>query len=192
MKKRVGIFGGTFDPVHSGHVRAVQSFLASGLVDEIWVVLTPFPPHKASGLDRTSFEHRLNMLRLAFDEMNNVKVSTVESELPQPSYTFRTLQHLKREFPDTLFFLCLGEDSVETFHSWYHYRDILEKYTLLAVRRPGSDMNDSRPEVLEKTIFVDHESKKVSSTAIRNSGSGLDERVPDRVAEYIRENELYT
>lgn len=192
MSKRVGLFGGTFDPAHSGHVQAVHSFLASDVIDEIWIIVSPYPPHKEDDRERTSFEHRVTMANIAFEGMAKVKVSTVENELPRPSYTYRTIQYLKKKFPGNIFFLCVGEDSVESFHEWYRYKEILKECTLLAVSRPGSKMSKARDEVLEKTVFVDHDPVDVSSTAIRKKETDPEEQVPDRVGEYIKEHKLYS
>ncbi|WP_158278643.1 nicotinate (nicotinamide) nucleotide adenylyltransferase [Rhodohalobacter mucosus] len=192
MKRRVGIFGGTFDPVHSGHIEAVHSFLESGLIDEVWVMLTPDPPHKRHRSKHTPYKHRLRMLELAFSETERVKICTLERELPQPSYTLQTLQHLTTTYPDTRFFLCLGEDSVSSFHTWHRYRDILSDFSLMAVKRPGSDAVEAEDEVLEKTIFLEHKPVDISSTAIRQNGSDMEQMVPDTVAAYMEEHELYT
>ncbi|MDX1590796.1 MAG: nicotinate (nicotinamide) nucleotide adenylyltransferase [Balneolaceae bacterium] len=190
-KKRVGIFGGTFDPVHTGHIEAVHSFLSSHLIDEVWVVLTPDPPHKSESPDRASFQHRLEMLKLAFDGMARVKISTIEKELSRPSYTLQTLQVLSTKYPGHRFFLCIGEDSVSSFHDWHRYKDILNDYSLIAVKRPGSDAEKAQPDVLEKTIFVEHKPVDVSSTGVREGKSGIMEKVPDEIASYIKEHELY-
>ena len=191
MKKRVGIFGGTFDPVHSGHIEAVNSFLDSHLIDEIWVMLTPDPPHKSPNPHRASYQHRLAMLNLAFQGVDNVQISTIENDLSKPSYTLQTLQYLSGKYPENHFLLCLGEDSVHSFHAWHRYKDILKDYSILAVKRPGSDAEKARPEVLEKTIFVEHKPVDVSSTVIRGNESGNQNMVPDAVAAYIQEHELY-
>lgn len=191
MKKRVGIFGGTFDPVHSGHIEAVNSFLDSHLIDEIWVMLTPDPPHKSPNTHRASYQHRLAMLKLALQGVDNVQISTIENELPKPSYTLQTLQYLSGKYPENLFFLCLGGDSVNSFHAWHRYKEILKNYSILAVNRPGSNAEKARPEVLEKTIFVEHKPVNVSSTAVRGNESRNQSMVPDAVAAYIQEHELY-
>lgn len=192
MNRRAGIFGGTFDPVHSGHIEAVQSFLSSGLIDEIWVMLTPDPPHKRHKNNHTPYNHRLQMLKLAFQGINNVRISTIEKELPQPSYTLQTLSHLTKTYPDTRFFLCLGEDSVSSFHTWHRYRDILKDLSLLAVKRPGADVKEASEDVLDKTIFLEHKPVNISSTAIRQNESDLEQMVPDNVAAYIEEHQLYS
>lgn len=194
MNKRIGIFGGSFDPVHRGHIEAVQSFLNSELLDEVWVLLTPEPPHK-SGETQTEWSHRLNMLKLAFDDMERVDISTIERDLPQPSYSHQTIEHLQQEYPDHTFFLCLGEDSIQYFDTWHRYRDILDLVSLIAVNRPGSDASGVNPGVLERTIFTGHRPLDLSSTGIRQQRQSDDHikptQLPERVDRYIREHNLY-
>jgi nicotinate-nucleotide adenylyltransferase len=190
--KRIGLFGGSFDPVHNGHIEAVNSFLESGLIDEIWILLTPAPPHKPDQ-KKTDFEHRYNMLKLAFQESDNIKISNLEKDLPKPSYTLQTILHLKAQHPDKTFFLCLGEDSLQSFHKWHKYDEILKECTLLVVDRPGSDHGDVDSDILEKSIFVDHKSMNISSTEIRRaSNSSTRMKLPDEVLSYIQKNNLYT
>ncbi len=190
--KRIGLFGGSFDPVHNGHIEAVGSFLNSNLVDEVWILLTPDPPHKAEQ-KKTDFKHRYEMLKLAFQESDRIKISDVEKELPKPSYTLQTIHHLKFQHPDYTFFLCVGEDSLQSFHKWYKYDEILKECSLMVVDRPGSDHSRVDPEILERTIFVAHQPMDISSTEIRETSdfSSLQD-LPEEVHNYIQKNKLYT
>lgn len=190
MKKRVGIFGGSFDPVHVGHIEAAHSFLESGLIDQLILLLTPEPPHKTDR-KKTVYAHRLKMLEIVFKNHQNVIISNIEQSLPKPSYTLRTVEHLYENNPDTLFFLCLGGDSITSFHTWHRYTEILKRCTLLAVERPGFDKEKADQGVLEKTIFVDHKPLDVSSTYIRKNRSKQSDRLTDSVAEYIDQHNLY-
>jgi nicotinate-nucleotide adenylyltransferase len=191
LKKRVGIFGGSFDPVHYGHIEAVRSFISSGLVDEVWVMLTPDPPHKKNKI-QAAYDNRLEMLNIALSNISGVKISEVEQQLPKPSYTLQTLKHLKEKHPDYMFYLCLGEDSITHFHEWFKFHEILETCNLLAVERPGFDSSGTDPKILEKTIFLDHKPYDVSSTKIRKTGNTQARfDVPEKVAEYIHKHKLY-
>jgi nicotinate-nucleotide adenylyltransferase len=191
LGNRVGIFGGSFDPVHSGHVEAVNSFISSGLLNEIWVMLTPDPPHK-KGKSKAPYTDRLAMLKLAFEEMDSVVVSTYEKDLPAPSYTLQTLKHLGEQYPDNTFFLCLGGDSVSHFHEWYRFEEILDICSLIAVQRPGSDPEHADPRVLEKTIFVEHTPLDISSTGVRSANSAMGHHLPESVEHYINKHNLYS
>jgi nicotinate-nucleotide adenylyltransferase len=189
LAARIGIFGGTFDPVHNGHLRAAHSFLESGLIDEIWVLLTPDPPHKTDR-SQADYSHRLEMLKLAFSRLDKVHINTVEKELSSPSYSLKTIQHLKKTYPDHTFFLCLGEDSIRHFHIWYKYREILKLCSIIAVERPGFDSSNVEKSILERTIFAEHVPMKVSSTQIR-SEDNIAPHVPKPVADYIKKHKLY-
>ena len=192
MEKRVGIFGGSFDPVHNGHTGIVKSFLASRLVDEILVLLTPDPPHK-NPQTQAGFNHRLAMLKLAFGEMGNVRISDLENRLPKPSYTLQTIEYLQREYPETTWYLCIGADSLAAFHTWHRYKDIIDKITLLVAERPGFDHSKIDPAILENTIIVKHTPIEISSTHIREKtrAATSSPSLPEPVAGYIREHRLY-
>lgn len=194
--KKVGIFGGSFDPVHIGHVHLAQSFLASGLIHKLLVLLTPAPPHK-QGREITPYADRLAMLNLAFKDFEDVEISTIEQQLPSPSYSLQTLEYLQNTHPGTLFYLCMGEDSLVQFHKWYKYREILNRSDLIVAERPGYDRSSVSDEILESAIIVDHQPVDASSTEVRKSlewQSNLNEderQLPDSVRKYIDEKGLY-
>ena len=195
-KKRVGIFGGTFDPVHTGHVALARSFLNSELIDTLLVTLTPEAPHK-QGQDKTSFDDRLAMLNLAFGEIENAEVSTLEKQLPSPSYSLQTIKYLQNSHPNTLFYLCMGEDSLVHFHKWHRHREILKLVDLIVAERPGYDRHSVSDDILESVIMVDHHPVDASSTRVRQGlqeqSHGIDKEtdLPDRVRRYIDEKGLY-
>jgi len=192
MRDRIGIFGGSFDPVHNGHISVIKSFLNSNLLDRVSVMLTPYPPHKKSDL-QTSYQHRLNMLEIAVKNLEYVSISDLETRLPQPSYTLQTINYLKEIEPDNLFFLCIGEDSIVNFNKWYHFEEILEKVTLVVAERPGFNKRRADPKILERTIFVEHKPVDISSTEIRENESGKNENaVPAEVEMYIQKHSLYS
>lgn len=190
MEARTGVFGGTFDPVHNGHVQIVQSFLQSGLLDEILILLTPDPPHKSQA--NAGYNDRMEMLRLAFLGMERVRISDLETRLPTPSYTLRTLKYLNKNHPKTRFFLCIGGDSLATIHEWYHYKEILELVPLVVAERPGSDYSNVDTEILNRTVFVDHKPVDLSSTEVRKTRFGNRSlQLPDKVEKYIQKHRLY-
>lgn len=190
MKKRIGVFGGSFDPVHNGHIHIVKSFLQSGVIDELLITLTPDPPHK----DRTTqapYRHRYRMLELAFAGLDHVRISDLEQSLPAPSYSLQTIQSLKASDPACQYFLCMGEDSLESFHTWHRYREILAEVSLLVAARPGSSADSVAKEILEKTIFVSNIEIDISSSTVRG-GDADEHALPEPVAEYIRTHNLYS
>ena len=190
---RIGLFGGAFDPVHVGHLRVAESFLNSHLIDELHLLPTAYPPHKKNQKS-TSFHHRFRMLQIAFSGYDNVVISDIENRLPKPSYTLQTIEFLQGQHPENLYFLCIGEDNLATFHKWHKYETILQKVTLLVASRPGTDSSSQSKEILERVIFIDHPEIEVSSTDIRNqkhlrkSGQSL----PESIIAYIQRHNLYT
>lgn len=192
---RIGLFGGTFDPVHNGHLSIADSFLQSGKIDQLWVLLTPFPPHKTDE-NHASYSNRLNMLREAFDGKENITILTIEKDLPKPSYSFNTIQYLKQvNDPDIEFFFCIGEDNLVKFHTWKFHEKILEEAGLLVARRPGADHSHVKNYILESTIFVNHEPLELSSSKIKesiNEDGKLKKMLPQKVLDIIRQEALYT
>lgn len=194
MRKRTGVFGGSFDPVHSGHIQLAQSFLKSGLIHQLLILLTPDPPHKEKG-GQTPYENRLDMLKIAFSGMAQTIVSDLERELLAPSYTLQTIRHLQKKEPETFYYLCMGEDSLINFHRWYEFEEILKAVPLLVAERPGYNAADVDPSILESVVFVDHKPVKESSTEVRNkwiSGSDSDVNIPAGVARYMDKHNLYS
>lgn len=194
MSRRVGLFGGTFDPVHKGHLSIAKSFLDSGMIDELWVLLTPYPPHKQEK-NPTDYQTRLKMLEAAFSDMGKVKINTIENSLPKPSYSVQTIRHLKSEHPDKTFLYCMGEDSLAKFHTWKFYDEILEECELLVAQRPGVSHEGTQEKILAHTHFVSHTPLDISSSDIRNGASNKEsvrEMVPEQVALIIENEQLYS
>lgn len=192
--ERIGIFGGTFDPVHNGHLAIAESFLKSNHIDQLWVLLNPDPPHKKEE-QFASYAARLQMLQAAFASMDEVMVSDLETTLPRPAYTVRTLRYLHDHYPGKTYYLCIGEDSLHTFPTWYEWREILTYCTLLVARRPVEQDPSLPALVLEHTVFADHQPIKVSSSDIRKrlaSGEPVDDLVPGPVRNIIEQQHLYT
>ena len=193
MSVRIGLFGGTFDPVHNGHISIAESFLNSGLIDELWVLLTPYPPHKQKA-DQTSYELRLQMLEKAFSGISDASIKTIENELPKPSYSVQTIQHLKEKHPEKTFYFCMGEDSLAHFNTWKYYKKILEECKLLVARRPGESHLEVEELILSRTLFVDHTPLDIASSRIREKvkqQESILELVPESVAKVIEKEQLY-
>jgi len=193
MPKQIGLLGGTFDPVHFGHISIAGSFLESGHIDELWILLTPLPPHKQQN-NYAGYKTRLRMLEAAFAGMDNTQISTVEYELSRPSYTINTIRHLKKEYPDINFYFCLGEDSLQKFHTWKFYEKIIGEVKLLAAKRPGAAHESVSDEILQQTLFIEHEPFDISSSQIRKKvkeGLTIDHCVPEGVLKIIEKEQLY-
>ncbi len=190
--KKVGLLGGTFDPVHNGHIEIAKSFIGSGYIDELWILLTPYPPHKIDK-KHVSYEKRLLMLENAFND-HEFKILSIEKDLPKPSYTYRTIKVLKKENPDYRFFFCLGEDSLTKFHTWKHFDKILEEAELLVAKRPNFDHSSVETTILKKTTFVEHQPIDISSSSIKsniNDELYLKSYLPSSVHSVIEKENLY-
>ncbi len=123
-KQSVGLLGGSFDPVHNGHLSIARSFVESSYISYLWLLLTPESPHKTQQ-EFTDYDLRFEMLSRAFKDDDNIVVSDVEKRLPPPYYTLQTLQHVTAQHPDKKFYLCMGEDSLVHFHTWHKWHNIL-------------------------------------------------------------------
>jgi nicotinate-nucleotide adenylyltransferase len=119
-QKKIGLYFGTFNPLHIGHLTIANYMVEFSDLDEVWLVVTPHNPHKTKStlLDDT---HRLSMVRIALEDYPKLKASNVEFELNQPNYTVNTLVHLKEKYPDLSFSLIMGEDNLKSFHKWKNH-----------------------------------------------------------------------
>lgn len=193
-RQAVGLLGGSFDPVHNGHVAIAKSFLDTKFISKLWILLTPEPPHKTEKA-LCNYEYRLKMLRAAFLDINDVEIKDIENKLPRPSYTIQTLEHLTAKYPDTKFYLCVGEDAIGDFTEWKDWKKILDLCELLVARRPSFDVKNLDSTLVDKIHFVDHHLIDISSTEIREriaEGKDISALVPDKVHKIIRKANLYT
>lgn len=191
--KHIGIFGGTFDPVHNGHLAIADSFLNSDTIDELWIMVTPESPHKQDQ-KVTAFSTRLLMTRTAFSDNSSVLVRDDELSLPKPSYTWRTLTYLRQRYSDKQFSLCLGEDSLASFDTWFKFEQIIEHTSLLVARRPDSADIPDLPKNAD-IHYVSHEPVDISSSEIRervHDGKKVSDLVPNDVLDIIIKQDLYT
>lgn len=190
-KTRTGIYGGSFNPVHNGHIRLARSFLVGAGLDEVWFMVSPQNPLKShdSLLDDAV---RLDMVRLALADEARLVACDYEFSLPRPSYTWNTLQALSREFPDREFVLLIGGDNWRHFDRWYHHDDIMRNYDIAIYPRPGSEVDEvSLPS---SVTLLDTKLIDISSTQVRRmvkNGEDISPFVPVSVAEKIRREGLY-
>ena len=190
MKKRTGIYGGSFNPIHLGHVSLAKALAESSLVDEMWLLVSPQNPFKANA-NLLDDETRLRLTRLAVSDVPGVEVCDREFFLPRPSYMFNTLTALSREHPDREFVLVIGADNWERFPDWYRSSDILAAYRVIIYPRPGFVL----PDVPKGITIADTPLLDISSTAIRrriaNDPDYDGEGLPPAVWKEIKATGLY-
>ena len=188
-KIKTVIFGGSFDPIHIGHLSLASAVVESGLASEVWFMVSPQNPHKE--LQKLTDESvRLEMVRLAIDGNEHFKASDFEFNLPRPSYTINTLMSLEKSFPDREFMLLVGADNWEKFDRWYRHDEILERYGIIVYPRDNSAV----PLLPDGVIWLSAELHDVSSTQIRGlvaNGHSIAGLVVLPVEEFINRNNLY-
>ena len=174
---RTGIFGGSFNPIHNGHISLARQLRERAGLDEVWLMVSPQNPLKQAS-DLLDDEKRMQMARLALENEPHIIASDYEMHLPKPSYTWNTLQALSKDYPDREFVLLMGGDNWALFDRWYHAEDIKKNYRIVVYdRTPGE------PD------FID-----ISSTEIRErikAGKGIRRLVPKAVADLILKEKLY-
>ena len=190
--RRTGIFGGSFNPVHYGHLRLARYFVAAGLMDEVWLMVSPQNPLKQrDALLDTSL--RLELARAAVVCYPGVTVSDFELGLPLPSYTWRTTESLCSAFPDRAFSLIVGADNWQRFGRWARHDELLRRYPLYVYTRPGFPVDAATltPTVhlFEAPLFP------YSSTQVREQiarGGDLSAMLPPQVVDLLVSRGIYT
>jgi len=187
MKTRIGLYFGSFNPVHTAHIQMAQTFLDAAQLDEIWWVLSPQNPHK-SPLILAPFHHRCNMLKLALKELP-FSVCEIENQLPFPSYTIHTLHTLNMQFPDVAFILLMGEDSWNALPTWKQGDEIERDFEIFVYKRfENTSLRMGRYHLLNAPLL------DMSSTKIREGIQQRDLQIAGLlpvVKQYIEENKLY-
>lgn len=190
-KKTIGLFFGSFNPIHVGHLIIANSMLENGPLDKVWFVVTPQNPLKPSKGLLHEFD-RFDMVKAAIEDNYKFEASDVEFHLPKPSYTAYTLAHLSEKNPDKKFVLIIGEDNLANFSRWKNYEHILEGYQLFVYPRPRVTNSDLKRHVNVK--MVDAPVLDISATFIRNHIKGnksIKYLVPESVEHLIQSKGFY-
>jgi len=198
----VGVFGGTFDPIHLGHLILAEQAREQGRLDQVWFVPAPHPPHKDDEVI-TRFEQRIEMLALALAGNPAFQINEIEKERSGPSFTVDTLAELQRRHPEHDFFLLVGSDSVNDLHKWHEPLRLLQQAGLITMVRPGHALPTAdelrarlgcpadtplRLEIIH-TPLIDISSSDLRSRAAQ--GRSLRYLMPRAVETYIHDKRLY-
>jgi len=190
---KIGLYFGTFNPIHIGHLTIANHMAEYSDLDQIWFVVTPQSPFKvkASMLDN---HQRLEMVFRATKEYDKLRPSDIEFGLPQPNYTINTLTYLQEKHPDYEFALIMGEDNLKSFHKWKNYELILENHHIYVYPRLSEGVIETQFDKHPKIHHVDAPIMELSSTFIRNSikkGKNVRPMLPEHVWEYLDEMNFY-
>jgi nicotinate-nucleotide adenylyltransferase len=191
---KTGLFFGTFNPVHKGHI-AIAKFMAEKTdLDEVWMVVSPQNPFKKNE-DIISDTYRLEMLEIAIAGMKKIKVCDEELRMPKPSYTINTVEQLIKQAPHTSFVLIMGEDNITFFNKWKDYKKLINLCEIYVYPRASGEKCGSFNYLENKKIKkFDFPLLPVSSTKIRNmisTGGQASEFLPNRILQYIIKRNLY-
>ena len=188
----IGLFGGSFNPIHNGHVRLAKALLQEAGLDEVWFMVSPQNPFKQNQqlLDDNK---RFRLVQIALKDEPHLKACNFEFNLPKPSYTWNTLQALQEAYPEDQFTILIGGDNWAAFDKWYRYEDILQRYPIVVYPREGSEVTGFEFQVpnikIVKTPLIN-----ISSTQIRQriqAGKSVRGLVPTGVAMVLEQEHLY-
>jgi nicotinate-nucleotide adenylyltransferase len=189
---KIGLFFGSFNPIHIGHLIIANYMAYNTDIDEVWLVVSPHNPFKLQS-DLVHTYDRLEMARLATDEAERVCVCDIEMSLPRPSYTIDTLSALKEKYPKDEFALIMGGDNLKTFNKWKNYEAILKDYSIYVYPRDGQDLSEWSE--YSNIHITDAPQMDLSATFIRKSiadHKSVRYFVHDKVLEFIERKSLYS
>ncbi len=197
MTKKIGLYFGTFNPIHMGHLIIANHMVEFSDLDEVWLVVTPHNPHKKK---KTLLQdhHRLAMVQIAIENYPKLKASNIEFGLPQPNYTVNTLAHLEEKYPNRNFCLIMGEDNLKSLPKWKNFETILKRYPIYVYPRVSEEKSTPNPASMEveslQIKIVDAPIIELSSTFIRKgikAGKNIQPMLSAAVWKYLDEMNFY-
>jgi len=190
---KIGLYFGTFNPIHIGHLIIANHLAEYSGLDQIWMVVTPHNPFKNKQTLLDDYQ-RLQLVFLATEDYPKIKPSDIEFKLPQPNYTVNTLAHLQEKYPQHIFSLIMGEDNLKSLHKWKNHEIILQNHEIYVYPRISSDLDTSIYKNHPKIHIVAAPIVEISSTFIRENiknKKNVQPLLPSKVWEYIDHNNLY-
>lgn len=190
---KIGLFFGTFNPIHIGHVVIANYIAEYSDLDQVWLVVTPHSPFKKKTSLLNDYQ-RLEMVHLATEDYNKIRPSDIEFNLPQPNYTINTLTYLQEKFPDYEFALIMGEDNLKSFHKWKNFQVILELHNIYVYPRVSENKIANQFDDHQRIHHVDAPIMELSSTFIRKAikeGKNIRPMLPEKVWKYVDEMNFY-
>jgi nicotinate-nucleotide adenylyltransferase len=191
MRRTIGIYGGSFNPIHNGHIALARQFITAMALDEVWFVVSPQNPFKV-GEKLLDDDTRLAMVQQALVGEPQMRAADVEFHLPRPSYMWNTLEKLSEDNPDCEFVLLIGGDNWSSFSRWYKCDELLEHYRIAVYPREGDVIDEAS---LPANVSLLHaELLNISSTAIRKrlaKGMPVDDLIPPAALQMIMAEKLY-
>ncbi|WP_310993303.1 nicotinate (nicotinamide) nucleotide adenylyltransferase [Aequorivita marina] len=191
--KKIGLYFGTFNPIHTGHLIIANYMVEYSDLDEVWFVITPHNPHKKKKSLLEDY-HRLAMVEKAVEDFEKLHASNIEFRLPQPNYTVDTLAYLEEKYPKKNFCLIMGEDNLKSLHKWKNYEVILDRYSIYVYPRISEGVVATQFDNHEKIQKVDAPIIELSSTFIRKgvkAAKNIRPMVSPKVWKYIDEMNFY-
>lgn len=191
ISKNIGLYFGSFNPIHIGHLAIANYMIEYSSMDELWFVISPQNPMKKQS-SLLPEHHRYSMVQLAIEDYPQLRASNIEFKLPKPSYTFLTVAKLQEKHPNYTFTLIMGMDNLAHFHKWNNYQTLLNSCNIAVYPRPGYDGGELINH--EKVSIVEAPLMQISSSMLRNSikeGKSLRSFYPPRVFDFIDEMHFY-
>ena len=193
IKMKIGLYFGTFNPIHVGHLIIANHLAEHSDLEQIWMVVTPHNPLKQKNTLLDDYQ-RLHLVRLATEEYPKIKPSDIEFKLPQPNYTVNTLAHLMEKYPQHEFSLIMGEDNLKSFHKWKNYEYILQHHDIYIYPRISQEAENLEFKNHPRIHLIEAPIVEISSTIIRDgikSKKNIRPLLPHSVWEYVDHNNFY-
>jgi nicotinate-nucleotide adenylyltransferase len=194
--KNIGLYFGSFNPIHLGHLIIADYFANTKELDEVWLVVSPHNPLKENQ-SLADERHRFEMVKRAIEGNQKLNACAIEFDLPRPSYTIDTMHALVRQWPNFQFTILMGEDALQSLHLWKQYKELLSEFAIQVFPRQMQEEKKEAPVLKEKykdIRFVEAPLMGISSTAIREkikAGASVRYLIVDQVVNYITDHKLY-